>query len=108
MKTPLDLGSLKYTVVDAAFRDAICDCGDDIKRRPGLETKREVHLVMELVPDNPDGTGDVDTAHATFKVWSRIPKHETKVYSVGCQKDGSLTFNEGSPEDVNQGTLDEA
>ena len=63
--------------------------------------------MLEITPDNPDGTGEVDTAQIKFKVWSRIPKHELQEIHAGVNKDGSIVFNPASPDDIRQGSLDE-
>lgn len=110
MKFPLTLESLKTLdlgKIDLAFRRELRACVEDIRDRPNEQAKREVHLVLELVPDKPDRTGEVETARVTFKIWAKAPKRQSRTYSVGVQKDGNLLVNDMSPDDISQGTLDQ-
>ncbi len=91
--------------IKAAFTQALKRLEDDCKDRPALKKARELHLVMTMTPV-PDGA-DLDSVNVTFKIKESIPKRESKSYNMQAVR-GGLLFNDASPEDVKQKTLDMA
>ncbi len=81
-------------------RRAALDCMD----RPADATARKVTLELELVPVLEPG-GDCTEVSARFRAASALPKHQTKLYSLGLRKNGVLVFNPDSPDHVDQSTL---
>ena len=79
---------------------AAMDCWD----RPAEGKKRTVHLILNLEPVQ-DEAGECSEVRAWLAIKSSIPVHSTKLYSFGLRKNGILTFNRDSPDDVNQNTL---
>jgi len=91
--------------IRAAFEMALRRLEADCKDRPGVESARKLALVPHMTPVC-DG-GDLDSVNITFKITDTVPKRESKSYNMQAVP-GGLLFNDASPEDVRQGTLDMA
>lgn len=89
-----------------AYEQALKACEADCKDRPNLKDARSVTLHAVLVPVSGD-SGEMESCDVQFQIFSRVPKRKSKVYNM-ISKGGNLLFNELSPEDVRQGTLDDA
>lgn len=86
---------------DQAMRRARADCAD----RPALDRPRKVVLITTLTPvRSPDGT--LETVDVQFELDEAMPKRASAKYNMKAVP-GGLLFNELSPEDVRQGTLDQ-
>lgn len=88
-----------------AFEHALARCQDDCKDRPDLKTSRKIALVLHLEPVCEKG--HLESVDVTFKITDTIPKRESKSYNMKAVA-GGLLFNEASPEDVRQMSLDMA
>lgn len=78
---------------------------EDCQDRPALNKPRQVHIVTSLVPVcGEDGT--LESVKVAFDIDHKMPKRQSQVYDMKAVP-GGLVFNELSPEDVRQGTLDE-
>lgn len=84
-----------------AWEQALKRAREDCYDRPGLKKPREVHLVALLEPD-PES----DTVNVSFKVKDQLPPRHSASYNMK-QGRGGLLYNEVSPDDVHQRTLDE-
>lgn len=91
--------------IKTAFEQALQRLESDCKDRPGVKRSRQLQLVLDLTPV-ADG-GDLDSVNVTFKIKESIPKRESKAYNMQAVA-GGLLFNDASPEDVRQKTLDMA
>lgn len=84
-----------------ALQRALADCED----RPALPEKRVVALRLNLTPvASPEGR--LETCEVEFEVVDAQPKRRSRPYSMRATPTG-LFWNELSPDDVRQRTLDE-
>lgn len=88
---------------ELALRRLQRDCQD----RPGLQEKRTLTLKLTLVPV-ADDAGGLDSCQVQFRVDEQLPTRRSKVYNAQAAPNGTLLFNEMSPEDIHQTTLDDA
>lgn len=90
--------------IKEAFEQAVKRCEGDCKDRPGVDAERKVRLDVTLIPV-PGEDGDLDSVNIVFKITDTLPKRCSKSYNMKATR-GGLLFNEISPDDVNQATLD--
>lgn len=100
--TGLDNGKAA-AVFQHELRKVVKDCVD----RPGESGARKVYLEVSVKPSQ-DAAGICETAEVEFEVKSKIPTQRTKTYQMEVDARGELLFNEASPDDIKQRTLDEA
>lgn len=91
--------------IRAAFEQALARLEADLKDRPAVKTARKLELILDLTPVS-DG-GELDSVNVKFRVKDNVPKRESKAYNMQAVA-GGLLFNDASPEDVRQKTLDMA
>jgi hypothetical protein len=91
--------------VGAMFRSHLGKVVEDIQERSGDHTVRTVTLKMSLVPVGDSGT--VDDIKVSFSCNSNVPAVQTREYSMMPHGDRQLMFNDLSPDNVRQGTLDQ-
>ena len=89
-----------------AFEQALRRCESDCRDRPNIAKARTLTLSVSLVPA-VDERGELDTVAATFDIAEKLPKRQSRKYQM-LARGGKLLFNELSPDDVKQKTLDEA
>lgn len=77
----------------------------DLEERPTLKNGRTLTMTFTFTP-LADPKGILEEVKLSIEANSRTPKMKTRDYSMEME-DGALIFNEESPEDVKQGTLDE-
>lgn len=95
----LDLGKAS-TMFDLALARLATDCLD----RPTNDRPREVTLKLIIKPIiGPDGS--CSSVDLQIKVNSKVPEHQTKPYNLGLRDDGTLMFNEFSPEQFGKLTM---
>ena len=99
--TELDGGRIR-----TAFEQALKRLETDCKDRPNVKAARKLELVITMTP-LPDDAGDLDSVDVKFRVKDSVPKRESKAYNMRAVP-GGLLFNELSPDDVRQQTLDMA
>lgn len=78
------------------------DCVD----RAALKKARSVKLQVNLTPI-ADNQGNLTGIDVSFDVEPHEPKSQSPTYNMIPQR-GGIAFNELSPDDARQGTLDEA
>lgn len=100
------LSALDGGRVREAFEQALKRCEADCKDRPALKDPRRVSLTATITPVVGDD-GNLESCDVQFQIVDSIPKRKSKVYNMKSTASG-LLFNELSPEDINQRTLDEA
>ncbi len=103
-----DLSSL-VTIDEGRVRDlfeqALKRCRDDCHERPGVSKARKVTLSATLTPVcSPEGA--MGSCDVQFEVDDSLPKRVSPCYNMKAAR-GGLLFNEMSPDDINQGTLDD-
>lgn len=97
----LDDGRIR-TALEQAFKRAELDCAD----RPGLKDARKCNLAIAFSPVL-DENGEFHSCDVTFQVSDSLPKRKSKVYNMRASGTGAgLFFNEMSPEDADQLTLE--
>lgn len=96
----LDNGKAVATFAQHLQRAAL-DCYD----RPGDGTARKVTLEVSLTPVLEEDR-DCTEVSMQMRVASVLPKHQTKVYSLGLRQGGKLVFNPDSPSNINQSTFE--
>lgn len=91
--------------IRTAFEQALKRIEADCKDRPGVKAARKLELVLTMTPVADDG--DLDSVNVTFRIKDSVPKRESKSYNMQAVP-GGLLFNDASPEDVHQMSLDMA
>lgn len=99
------IGEMDGGRIRAAFEQALRRVETDLKDRPGVKTKRKVELHMELTP--VIDAGELDSVNVRFQIKDNVPKRESQAYNMKAVP-GGLLFNDLSPDDVRQATLDMA
>lgn len=87
------------------FDQALRRCLDDCRDRPALGDARTVQLSMTMTPVIGED-GNLESADVRFQVHDAQPKRRSKVFNMKHTASG-LLFNELSPADIRQGTLDQ-
>lgn len=98
----------------AAFDDHIRRCVEDMVDRPGDKRSRKVTLVIEMKPVQDEDGGGLDEVVVAWDAKDTVPTRRSKVYNMAPRKGllrgkptTDLWFNELSPDDANQRTIDE-
>jgi hypothetical protein len=99
------LATLDGGRVGAAFDLALRRVIDDLNSRPNDDRARKLSLTVVLQPV-ADEKGDLVDTQVQFLVADNLPKRQSKVYSMSAEG-GELWFNELSPDNVRQMTIDE-
>ena len=86
-----------------ALAQALRRCEADCKDRPAVKATRSVSLQIKMVPVCDDG--ELDSVNVAFEINDKLPKRSSKSYNMRAVR-GGLVFNDLSPEDVDQMTLD--
>lgn len=112
MKVTFDAGSIATIgegKIAAALNKAIRECATDIDDRGQDEAKRTVTLTIEMKPKVSEG--QVYEIETELQVKASMPPRRSVPYSMslaaGPGNTSTLTFNDVSPRDVRQQTLDE-
>lgn len=90
----------------AAFEQALTRARFDCEDRAAVKGARRIALVVSLIP-RADDNGNLERVHVEFALDEKHPKRQSRSYSMQAVH-GGLVFNELSPDDVRQGTLDMA
>lgn len=88
-----------------AFAKALRNCESDCRDRPALKEARKiaVHLTIEPVAGDD---GALESCRVQFQVVDSQPRRRSKTYDMRAHA-GRLLWNELSPDDVRQRTLDQ-
>lgn len=89
-----------------AFEQALNRCRHDCEDRPAVDGARKITLVVSLTPI-ADDSGELSSVDVAFDLNDRLPKRGSKTYNMQAVT-GGLVFNELSPDEVKQKTLDMA
>ncbi len=101
-----NLGDLDEAIVEAFRRHlarAVADCDD----RPADKKPRSVILEFSVSPVFNTNTLSIDSVDVEVAVTSKVPPHRTKPYNMAIKAGGLLAFNNLSPDDVYQKTIDD-
>jgi hypothetical protein len=90
--------------IKTAFEQALDRCRFDCEDRPSVEGARKIVLTVTMEPI-PTDAGELDTVDVSFDLQERLPKRGSKTYNMQAVA-GGLLFNELSPDEVRQKTLD--
>lgn len=103
-----NIGQIDLGKIQAAFDVEVRRCLGDCEDRPADRTPRVVSLNLSITPVG-DGAA-CELAEAEFTMTSKVPPRRSKPYQVSIRKTARGVvgvFNDESPEDARQGTLDE-
>lgn len=92
--------------IQTAFQQALDRLRYDCEDRPSVKGARKVTLSVELTPVAADN-GELSSVDVDIELNERLPKRGTKTFNMEPVVGGML-FNELSPEEVRQKTLDMA
>lgn len=92
--------------INTAFEQELRRCEADCKDRPGNKKPRTVALVATMSPVANDEGDAMESCDVQFHVASKVPKRLSKIYNMKATAQG-LLFNELSPDEVRQRTIDE-
>lgn len=84
------------------LRHVVTDCVD----RPTDKSLRKITMTVSVAPQECDGVCDTVESEITIK--SSVPDRRTRPYQLEVNGRGEVLVNDASPDDVRQGTLDEA
>lgn len=87
-----------------AFEQALNRCRFDCEDRPAVAAGRKIALVVTMKPV-ADDTGSLGSVDVSFELNDKLPKRGSKSYNMQAVP-GGLLFNELSPAEVRQKTLD--
>jgi len=94
----MDMGRIR-SAWDREMRLAREDCVD----RPALKKARKVILVATLTPSDGE---DAELIDVQFEIDHKLPRRTSRPYQMQVAR-GRMLFNDLSPDDVAQMTLDE-
>lgn len=109
MKVRLSLESLRELDmgrISAAWDHELRHVVRDMHDRPTDASPREISLRFTLTPE--DDGGVLAAVNGEFEVKSKVPPRRSRRYQLQAHASGVLLVNPESPDDVRQGTLDEA
>lgn len=92
--------------VNEAFAQALRRCELDCGDRPATPDSRKINLTCELVPVCSP-SGELESVNVSFQIKDNLPTRKSSKYNMKATVGGML-FNELSPEDVRQATIDDA
>jgi len=92
--------------VSEAFLHAMRRCEYDCKDRPATPDARKVTLTCELVPVCTPA-GELESVDVTFQIKDSVPVRRSARYNMKAVEGGGLLFNDLSPDDIRQATIDE-
>jgi hypothetical protein len=95
------LKSLDFGRPAVAFEQGLRDAARDCIDRPADKRPRKVTFEFVLTPMQEED-GDCNHAEGHFRVKTILPHRQTKPYSFGLKKQGTLFFSENSPQNVDQ------
>lgn len=94
--------------IGMAFADALRRCEEHCRDLPALEKPRKVLLEVSMVPEYDATSQSCVAVAVSFKVADTVPKRESTTYVMKALHGGGLVYNDMSPDDIRQMTLDQA
>lgn len=99
------LATIDQGRIKEAFEQAFARLVEDCKDRPELKKPRKLALTIDVAPRTEQGS--LESVDVTFALKERIPNRESRTYNMTAGRGGVL-WNEISPDEVRQKTLDMA
>lgn len=100
-----EVKNLDFGRVEGVFQTKLAEILADIDNRVGVAGAREISVAMKCTPEEPVG-GRVETISMCFEIKTKVPGLRSRDYAMELTKSG-LVFNDLSPDDPHQQTLDE-
>ena len=106
IETLSDLDHVDDGGVSSLFMSAMRNAVRDLAQRPGLKDARkvELHVTLSPIADEQGGLGEIKVK---FDVRYKAPAFGTRAYGMAATPEHGLLFNDMSPTDVRQGTIDQ-
>lgn len=101
------LDSIDGGRIRASFEQHMQRLQADCRDRPSLTDKRTLTLTLSFTPVADPEARDMESCDVRFELKSTVPVHRSKTYNMKSTPAG-LLYNELSPNDIHQRTLDEA
>lgn len=98
--TELDAGRIA-----TAFDQAMVRMYEDLADRATVNKSRTLTVTVSLTPIAGE-RGELDDVDVDIQLTEKVPARQTKVYRMSAEH-GALFFNEESPDNPDQRTLDE-
>ena len=102
------LGNLDRGRVGVAINKGILTLIKDMNNRGSVITPRLLNISVSMKPASYDEAGDLEQIVTDVTIEARTPKLISSLTTMDINKHSeTLTFNDHSPDDPKQGTLDE-
>ena len=105
VRSVADVGKMDRGVVDVLFSRALAVVQADVEDRPAVKKARKITLEVAFTPVCST-QGTLETVQVETEVKTTTPVNRTRMVSMVLDDDG-LKYNEVSPSDVRQGTIDQ-
>ena len=105
LKNLADLCEVGDGVASAQFAEALERIKHDLEERSGLEAERQVAVLVRFKPKVGD-QGAVGDVRVEIEVKTKVPPSRSTEIAMQLVQ-GELAFNNESPTEPRQGTLDE-
>lgn len=108
-----ELPNLDFGLLDAAFETELKRVVADCQDRPMDDRSRQVGIIFTVSPVagaagmSNGGVVTCDQVAIEVEVTSKVPTRRSKPYVMQTKHDNSLMFDEQSPDDPKQLTMDE-
>ena len=101
-----DLGVFDDGGLDVVFKRALCRVNEDLIDRPGVSAAREINITLRLTPEVGE-SGHLANVDIEAELKLKVPCVRTNTIKGRTAPDGRLVYNDLSPDDPMQRTLDE-
>lgn len=101
------LASLEGGRVREAFDRELKRCEDDCRDRPTNQKARKLTIVLTMTPYTDSDGVDLFGVDVGVQIKAAVPPKETRKYDMRAASGGGLEFNDMSPDNARQGTLDQ-
>lgn len=91
-------------VLEQDFEATLAGLVKDCLARPGISKKRQVSIVVDVLP-KPNQDGTVDDVIVAVQVASKSPARVVQPYVMRATVHGGLKYHPGSPANPDQNTL---
>jgi hypothetical protein len=108
--TPLNFEHLKDLdggMLNIAANDSFANAVKDCQYRTNVTKAREVTIKIFITPKVVDKTGSLEQVEISYGLDEKFPPRRSGKTTAGVKHNGSLYFNELSPGNPDQRTIDE-
>jgi len=102
-----DLALIDGGAADLLFRRYLERAIENLQGRPTVSKTRVIHIKLLMTPVAAD-SGELQETLTEVEVNGNLPAARTRTISMGCAGVNGLLFNDLSPDDHKQRTLDQA